>query len=330
MVINKLKDDKRKLVDNETLLTQLLGQIQGYFSKIDSTMTRVASEEEDLFKTLQTHQEDESVILKALETNQSLFLDRMDKIVGIQQNLSDKISISNTTSDSLVSPEMIRMATSFMSSQKREMQALKSRIDLLAQPLENLRSVAQDIQHSVAPDFSAIENAIKDTLAIQINALNQNIDIIKEETFKQSSALKSSSDDTEEAVNNIKALTQHTDIAKRNIQNVIEQSIDLNPIYKSIHELMEQMKTMFTDYHLAKNEIAKLLQALQEHEHRDLIELKDEVSHFLDGIKEEMKLSVKMLKEEYHLGQTQVTDTVKTLSDRSMANNAYQQGQENP
>ena len=322
LIINKLKDDKNKLKDNEELLTHLLSQIQNYFSKIDNSINNVASEEHQLHEMFDMHQKDENEVLKALELNQTLFLDRMDKIVNIQQELSTQMK---NGSGSSISPEMIRMADNFMAVQKRDMSHVKNRLDSL---IGASAAINQSVNDASAVDVASINTLLQENLSNYFYDVNKNIQTIKDELVNNTHGIKESDKEISEAMINIDALTQHIEIAKRNIQSVIEQSIDLNPIYKSVHELIEQIKTIFSDYHLAKGEIQKLIQSLQAHEHKDLIELKGEVEHFLKEIKDEMKSSVEMLKQEYHIGQNQVTGTVKTLSDRSMANLAYQDQQE--
>lgn len=326
LTINKLKDEKSNLSDNEKLLTNLLGEIQNYFSKIDNNISSVASEEHQLRNQLDAHQKDEDIILNALELNQTLFLDRMDKIVNIQQALSKQLQ-TNVTSN--ISPDMIRMADTFMSVQKRDMSHVKNRLDSILAVTASLNQSIQDsnTKNSLL-DTEVLSGLIEERFSLHFDALNQSIEAFKEELHHKSHDIKESDKDIDEAIMNIEALNHHIDIAKRNIQNVIEQSIDLNPIYKSIHELIEQIKTIFTDYHLAKGEIQKLLQSLQAHEHKDLLELKKEVEFFLKEIKEDIKSSVELLQKEYHLGQTQVSGTVKTLSDRSQASSAYQENLE--
>ena len=329
LTINKLKEEKSNLSDNEKLLTHLLGEIQNYFSKIDSNIASVASEEQHFHHQLDAHQKDEGMILKTLELNQTLFLDRMDKIVNIQQTLSKQLQThTELNKESNISPEMIRMADTFMSVQKRDMSHVKSRLDTILGVSASLNQSVSDAQKGRDSDMSSIAGLIQENLSRHFHELNQDIENFKDELNSKSHDIKQSDSDINEAMVNIEALNQHIDIAKRNIQSVIEQSIDLNPIYKSIHELIEQIKTIFSDYHLAKGEIQKLLQSLQSHEHEDLQELRSEVEFFLKEIKEEIKASVELLQKEYHLGQTQVSGTVKTLSDRSQANNAYQENLE--
>jgi len=328
LTINRLKDDKAKLKDNEELLTHLLSKIQNYFSKLDHSIANVANEEQQIQKMFNTHQKDEDMVLKALELNQTLFLDRMDKIVNIQQALSKQIqTISERDRDSTISPDMIRLADNFMAVQKRDMSHVKNRLDSVLGVLASINQVAQ-YDHESQTDLSSINKLFQENLVYHFNELNQNINVMRDDLMHDRHNIKDSSKDISDAMLNIETLSQHIDIAKRNIQNVIEQSIDLNPIYKSVHELIEQIKIIFSDYHLAKGEIQKLLQTLQAHEHKDLISLRDEVEHFLKDIKEDIKNSVEMLKQEYHLGQNQVSGTVKTLADRSMANSAYQEQQE--
>jgi chromosome segregation ATPase len=321
LTISKLKEDKSRLVDNERLLTQLLSQIQDHFSKIDTNIAEVATEEQAIQKMFSTHQKDENLILKTLEVNQNMFLDRMDKIVNIQQGLSDKISMLQTADgEGLITPEMVKMATAFMISQKRELSQLKTEVNSIMNfttPLKQLVETLKMPQNSTDIDLLPLSNLLE--------RIHYDIAEIKEKAANRRNDFQQSDKTINDAMANVETLTQHIDIAKRNIQNVIEQSIDLNPIYKSVHELIEQIKIIFDDYHLAKNEISGLVKILKDHEHEDLIDLKKEVNHFLHDIKNEIQTSVEMLKKEYHLGQNRVNDTVKTLSDRSLANSVYQQ-----
>ncbi len=323
--INQLKEDKAKLEDNEVLLTKLLGQIQSYFSKIDANISSVADEEQQIHDMFESHQKDEDVILKTLELNQSLFLDRMDRIVNIQQSLSDKIGALNTGSDSLISPEMIKAANIFMAVQKRDIGSLKNRVENMSSIFGSLNQKLNDAANSQNSNLLSSSGTTPETLIQALQYIQEDIHTLKELSSNRRKDFNESNRGLDEAITNVEALSSHIEIAKRNIQNVIEQSIDLNPIYKSVHELIEQIKIIFNDYHLAKDEIQSLLINLQEHENRDLIELKHEVNHFLEDIKKDMKESVEMLKKEYHLGQTQVTGTVRTLSDRSQATSAYQE-----
>lgn len=329
LTINKLKDDKSNLSDNEKLLTHLLGEIQNYFSKIDTDIASVVNKENHFSHQLDAHQKDEGLILKTLEVNQGLFLDRIDKIVNIQQALSKQIQTqAETNKQSNISPDMIRMADTFMSVQKRDMGHVKSRLDSILAVSASLSQSLSDAQKERDLELSSFSDLTQENLTKHFDALNQNIIHLKDELNNKLHDIKDSDKDISEAMVNIEALNQHIDIAKRNIQNVIEQSIDLNPIYKSVHELIEQIKTIFSDYHLAKGEIQKLLQSLQAHEHKDLLELKNEVEFFLKEIKEEMRNSVELLQKEYHLGQNKASGAVKTLSDRSHANSAYQENLE--
>lgn len=324
LTINKLREDRLALTDNEALLTTLLGKIQNHFSKIDTNIATVAKEEKQLHELVELHQKDENLVLNALELNQSLFLERMDKIVNIQQALSDKISLLETPKGS-IPPEMIRLAASFMSTQKRELSLMKNRIEnlvALTSPLQDIHEEMQIISQKAAWSKESISSStvIKEQ---QMTEIQKSLQVLAQAIVPKSIQTLDIQEDIDSATQNIQALTKHIDIAKRNIQSVVEQSIDLNPVYKSVHELIEQIKNIFDDYHLAKGEIQSLLQMLQRHENKDLVELKKEVEIFLSDIKEEIKTSVEMLKKEYHLGQNQVTGTVKTLSDRSQANSAY-------
>lgn len=325
LTISRLKEDKNRLSENEKLLTQLVTQIQDYFSKIDNNIAEVATEEQAIHKMFSVHQEDENILLKALEANQTMFLDRMDRIVTIQQKLSDKLLLlDEKQADASITPEMIKAATSFMISQRKEVASLKSQLGSILNFTAPLKQLVDTLNSN--KEVTAVDLAPLDAL---LHYIRNDLTDIK--NFIQTNNLDAGqgTQQINEAMNGVETLTQHIEIAKRNIQNVIEQSIDLSPIYKSVHELIEQIKIIFDDYHLAKNEIASLAHTLRDHEHKDLIELKEEVHNFLHNIKEEIKDSVEMLKNEYHLGQNKVTDTVKTLSGRSMANNAYKQFQDN-
>ncbi len=322
LTINKLKEDKNRLTENEKLLTQLISQIQNYFSKIDTNIAEVATEEQAIHKMFSMHQKDENLVLKALETNQNMFLDRMDKIVNIQQKLSDKLlNLDVSEQNTAITPEMIKAATTFMITQRKELTALKEQIGSILNFTAPLKQLVETLDLSKARtsvDLAPLENLVK----------HAQHDLLEVKTFMLENKMETDHSSINEAFKSVEILTQHIDIAKRNIQNVIEQSIDLNPVYKSVHELIEQIKIIFDDYHLAKNEISTLVHTLRDHEHKDLTELKEQVHNFLHDIKSEIKSSVEMLKNEYHLGQNKVTDTVKTLSDRSMASNAYKQNQD--
>ncbi len=325
--IAQLRREKREMQDDQKLLVQLIGQIQGYFSKIDTNIERVADNERNLHRLLDTHQKDEDAVLKTLELNQELFLDRMDRIINIQQELSKRISILDSGTSAPISPEMIKAANLFMGVQKRDLGLVKAKLDTLSNMANTLNSLEErltSMEKALTPDFTELLASLKRGVNQNLLDVNQSFAHFDERLKERLEHLQQSNLLQSEAQASMQTLNSHIDLAKRNIANVIEQSLDLSPIYKSIYDLIDQTRTIFDDYFIAKGEIEKLLKMLQDHEHKDLIDLRQQVEAFLAEIKTEMKDSVDMLKKEYHLGQNQVTDTVKTLSERSAIKEAYE------
>lgn len=328
--IAKLRKENKENLQTQKLLASLIGEIQGYFSQIDQSLNRLGKEEQRLTALVDGHQNDESHVLKALETNQELFLERMDRIVSIQHDLLKQITFNATQEErgGNISPEMIKAASIFMQTQKRDLQLIKTKLDFLPTLATSLESVEDKISHidrllyngfdNVLGAFSDNVNHASQELLTSISSFNQTMQQQQDkflETQKLFSHVETST----------QALQEHINIIKKNMIELLEKSLDLNPVYKSISELLEKMQHVFDDYHIAKGEMESLFSTMKVHEREEFLYLRKDVNDFLIQIEAKINSAVEQLKKEYHLGQNQISDTVKTLSDRSIIKSAYTQ-----
>lgn len=319
-IIKTLRKEKSALSEDQKLLVTLLGEIQGYFSRIDHTIKTASLDERHFQETVNRNQSHETTILEALERNQVLFLERIDHLVALQQK--------QHVAPSTISPEMVKAAGTFMALQKRDTELIKTKLDTLStlsSTLKNLEERIGKIEHALGSEFSHITADLKRGVNQNMLEVNETFNALNRSIEEKTHNLHAGIDAMLRTKEQMGSLNTHIDIAKRNMQHLIEQSMDVTPIYKSIHELLNRVSNMFHDYHIAKGEIEAMVHTLQEHEYKDIKALRDDVELFLAEIRLEMHNSVEMLKREYHLGHNQVADSVKKLTNRSMVAQAYEQ-----
>ncbi len=326
--ISSLRKEKKEAIETQKLLASLIGEIQGFFSQIDSSLNRLSGQEERLHQLIDSHQDEENHILKALESNQQLFLDRMDHIVNIEEGLLKQMRFDAQNREAPITPEILKSAMIFMQTQKRDLQLIKTKLDFLpslSTSLESIEKHMADIErllhenlNTLIEDFSHKITKASATLLNQIDLFNRSIK--EEQTHFQT--LKEQFANLAQSTH---SLEEHIAVLKKSMIDLVEKSLDLSPVYKSLSELLEKMQYVFDDYHIAKGEMQELFNNIKTHKNKEFLYLRNDVNDFLQQIEEKINSAVEQLKQEYHLGQSQISDTVKTLSDRSLIKKAYSQ-----
>ena len=312
--IYQLRKEKKTMSEDQKLLTQLLANMQGYFNKIDQGIDRIENEEEKLASIVGHHQEEEYASLEGLENNQRLFLNRLENIANAQQELFTRLEA--LTSGDLIEAKMMPFFTRMTQFQQEIGSNLEKTLLQAKEPLEVIES-------NINKQINDLTHELKSAINQNILQINQALELLQHKIAASTESFQNNESIAQHAKVTLSTLNEYIDIAHDNLKKLIDQSLDLNPIYKNLHTLMIQLEGTQKEYGTAKQDLHVLTQTLQHHEQNDLLELKNDVEGFLMDLKKQMNESVEILKKEFHLGQSQVTDTVKTLSERSQVKKAY-------
>ncbi|MDF1880401.1 hypothetical protein JHD50_03630, partial [Sulfurimonas sp. MAG313] len=107
------------------------------------------------------------------------------------------------------------------------------------------------------------------------------------------------------------------------MEDTYKQSQKVRPVYASLTELIGRLMDIYGEYKQAKKELQVLVSELgnAEERHFDLMDTK--MDRLGEDIHLKIEASLKELQEHYHLADTNVSKTVKTLAAKAQLQKSY-------
>ncbi|KIM10641.1 MAG: hypothetical protein KU37_10145 [Sulfuricurvum sp. PC08-66] len=310
--IGALRKEKQENQENQLLLTELLGDLKGYFARIEQRIVGLEEHEQNETHTTDANHDE------MLQTLEHMHIALKKQALQLDTLFHNESSISHSQASTLQ-----KFLTQIFEQQKELLLSIKQALYPLPLIQKQTEVAFEHMKEEFSAIFAPLRSASDDAQVLLAKSM-RHFDIFFETQIERFGQTANKIETIEEQ---LKTLSLHVDVVKRNIITTVEQSIDLTPIYKSLHDLIEKSGKVFRDYHTAQSEITQLISALKRHEEQDLKSLRDDVERFLNDLGEELQQSLIQVRQEFNASHRQVSDTVKTLAERTLIKNAYAQSE---
>ncbi len=314
---------------HERLLATLIADIQGYFGVLDEKLIMLQDAERKTLEAVQLTLKNELADFSRLSQQQALISSKLEQMyIQEEQALMDirKFLQQDMVDFDKVVHRHIDILRIAEQDHFNKMISILENMNDNRETIETFNSLVnriQMIEESFEKSASAVIKEVKEQLLISIASMKGELANVKQ----LSEALNLSTQEYEAKLQELhkqaSQLLQKSDIIHESMEDTYTQSQKLSPVYASLNELISRLMDIYAEYKHAKKELQVLssqLGAVEEH-HFEVMDKK--IDHLGENIHQKIEASLKELKEHYHLADTEVSNTVKTLAAKAQMQKSY-------
>ncbi len=317
---------------HERLLATLIADVQGYFGLLDEKLSGMADAQKQTLEAVQLTLKSELSDFSKLSNQQQLITDKLEQMYVqeesalleikkfLQQDMVDFDKVVHRHIDILRIAEQdhYHKVISILENMN-DSKGLDELSRLIGTLSGRMNSMSEGFERSAAN----VVLQIKEQLSFTISAMSSELGNAKQ--LSESLALSTQEYEVklQELHKQASQLLNKSDTIHESMEDTYVQSQKLTPVYASLNELISRLMDIYGEYKGAKKELETLSRELGSVEERHFEIMDRKIDRLGVEIHEKIEHSLKELKQHYHIADSEVSNTVKTLAAKAQMQKSY-------
>lgn len=330
----KINDTKLQEKENEQQLKVFLSYLQEYFSVLDEKLSAIINTDQKTLDAVQMALKNELSVFSQLSSKQDIIVQKIEQMYAQEENSLTEIQkflekdmldldkvvhrhidilrIAEQEHFNKLNAAVQKLQTGSSTEPLQQLlKALTIQVEQSEQKLhDRLSGVAQEFGAQLQSQLKSMDNALKHSkqLSETLYLSTQEYEVKLQELHKQATLL-----------------LQKSDTIHESMEDTYNQSQKVRPVYNSLNELISRLMDIYGEYKVAKKELQTLAQELGDVEQKHFNIMDEKIDALGEDIHAKIEASLIELKEHYHIADSQINNTVKTLAAKAQMQKSYPQ-----